>query len=208
MSTIDRAIVTITSNDPETLLQRLQSNCTASLLTLRRPSKGKSGYDIERVYQHRLLLALRMQCTNYKPSHEEEFFFEEARWPDNLANIYGLWNEPLTFSFENIQLLDLTMDDAVLWLVTILEAIHPSAPLQRLIIRFCEDWDQSALPFPFADLDRLLNGFPNAKLLIAWGWGRNDSFARSFTLRLPILSSKGWIKVLYSNGPNCESSCP
>lgn len=164
MSTIDHAIV-ITFNDPETLLQRLQSNCTASLLTLCHPSKGKSGYDIKWIYQHRLLLALRMQCTNYKPSHEEEFFFEEAHWRDNIANIYGLWNELLTFSFENIQLLDLTMDDAVLWFITILEAIHPSTPLQCLIIHFCEDWDQSALPFPFADLNHLLNSLP--KLLIA-----------------------------------------
>ena len=125
-----------------------------------------------------------------------------------------MWNEPLTFSFTNITLLDLTMDDAVLWLVMILEAIPSSTSLQRLIIRFCKSWDESALPFPFADLDRLLSTFPDAKLLIAWGWGGGeDSFIEDFRRQLPILASRGFIGVLYSSGPYCEScraciSCP
>ena len=143
-------------------------------------------------------------ASNTSRQLRKSFFFEGTRIPDNLTDISGLWNESLNFTFQNIRLLDLTMEDAVLWLPTILEAIHPSAPFQRLILRNCEDWDRSALPFPFVDLDRLLSDFPHAKLLIAWGCSDRPPFLATFRQKLPILSSKGFVDTLYAHGPRCE----
>ena len=65
-------------------------------------------------------------------------------------------------------LLDLNVQDAVYWLMPILQATSTYAPFCRVILCGCVDYDGYALPFPFRAFDRQLERWPDTKVLLAW----------------------------------------
>lgn len=195
----------IKSNDPAIFLSKLESARHAAYLILRRPSNcTESHYLIERIHDHRQTLVVHKRYTGAEFSRDAFHHFEGVRWPGDLSAVPGPWRHPLHFSFPRLVVLDMGMQDAVLWLVPILKAIEPGAPFRRLLLRFCDDHDAQALPFPFEALDHCLSTIPTAKLLIGWAWGGIPEFAKTFRRNLPKLESEGRIMILHSLGPNCE----
>jgi hypothetical protein len=116
--------------------------------------------------------------------------------PEDLATYPGRWQSPLNISFPNLAILDLEMDDAVMWLIPILDTMSPSSPLRRLLIRHCDDADLQPLPFPSDGIDRCLAHLPRVRVLLAW----QTDFVDSLRLRLPQLESEGRLKVLSISG--------
>jgi hypothetical protein len=102
--------------------------------------------------------------------------------------------------------LDLGIEDAIFWIVPILNATDPISPLRRIFVRSCEDWNTKAFPFPFDALDELLSFRPAAKLLIGWAYDDevSDAFVKTFQTKLPLLHSRGSIGILYAAGPKCK----
>jgi hypothetical protein len=100
-------------------------------------------------------------------------------------------------------LLDLDIQDAVYWLMPILQAIKTYAPFRRVILRGCVDYDGHAIPFPFRDFDSQLERWSDAKVLLAWAESDKEKWIRDWQQRLPTLESAGRIGLLYSGGPKC-----
>ena len=59
------------------------------------------------------------------------------QWPHDLSIVSGLWQYPLTFTFFVLTILNLQVHDASLWLILILVAMDPAAPLHRVLITQC-----------------------------------------------------------------------
>lgn len=156
---------------------------------------------------HRLRVAL-LQDVNIPYSSELFNTFRGVRWPHDLSTIPGLWQFALTFQFHSLTILNLGVHDAALWLIPILVATDPAAPLRRVLITQCPAWDECLQPFPFQALDEQLESRPQAKLLLGFALddGESDDFVDIFKGRLPVLNSTGRIGVLYADGPRCKFS--
>ena len=157
--------------------------------------------------------SLRVALQNIHIPYSAELYntFRGVRWPHDLSTVPGLWQYPLTFKFYSLTILNLEVYDAALWLIPILVATDPAAPLRRILITQCAAWDECLQPFPFQALDEQLGSRPHAKLLLAWASddGESDDFIDVFKSRLPVINSTGKIGVLYADGPRCKfrTSC-
>jgi hypothetical protein len=196
----------IYSNDPHHLRSALSDKQTASFLILRRPpSAGRlpSGYYIDYVHVHRGVLERLQYLTTVPATRNQWFHYHGLYWPHDLSILPGPWRSPLSFSFHRLTILDLDLHDAVYWLIPILNAVRPTAPLRRVILRGCDDHDSHPLPFPFADFDTCLMAWPAAKVLLGWAFIEDAPFIAEWHQHLPTLASTNRIAILYSGGPNC-----
>jgi hypothetical protein len=191
----------INASAPENLLFQLEQNRHASFLTLRRQQpKGRVSYLIEMAH------GAQQGFTKHNIPPDRKWckaYLGSVDWPGDLTTVPGLWQYPLRFSFLNLTVLDLGIKDAVLWLMPILDATDPAAPLRRIFIRSCDDWNEQVFPFPFDALDEALSFRLEAKLLIGWAYDDEaaDTFIKIFQIKLPMLDSRGGIGVLYCVGP-------
>jgi hypothetical protein len=196
----------IYASAPETLLFQLAKNRDASFLTLRRQQPiGRACYLIEMAH------CAQQSFTEYGILPDRVYLASVGvDWPSDLTTVPGLWQYPLRFSFSNLTVLDLGIKDAALWLIPLLDATEPAAPLRRIFIRSCEDWYNQVLPFPFDALDKELSFRCEAKLLIGWAYDDevNNTFVEIFQLNLPMLHFRGGIGVLYGEGPKCRFCIP
>lgn len=188
----------LTTNDPTTLLSELESNQLASFLILRRPIDLRpSGYLIERVHERSELCKTRQAfgLVCYEESEEDEEY-------DAIVPVSHLWELPLQLSFPDLVVLDLGMEDAVLWMIPILNAISPSSPFRRLLLRNCDSWTLQARPFPFMALDNSLRARPEVKVLLGWAMDKDDgtAYVSYFRSRLQRLESDGRLAILYRDG--------
>jgi hypothetical protein len=196
--------VTIYTHAPENTLVQLRNYRDASFLAIRRvwSFPRRCSYVIEDIYSYRTLTLGGFSPPPSPPYRN----FDDAHWPQDLTEVPGLWKYPLQFSFSNLTFLDLTIDDANYWLVPILVATDPAAPLRRVFIRGCMNYDDRVLPFPFEAVDKELGSRPEAKLLLGWAYDDEliDGFIYDFRHNLPQLNSSGRIGVLYGGGLYCK----
>lgn len=198
--------VVIYADAPEILLFELSYGCNAAFLVIRRTLPAalrQYDYLIEDVYRYRK----ELEDTGVPPSSILYRSYRDGDWPDDLTEVPGLWQYPLRITFPNLTFLDLSIQDATLWLMPILDATDSGA-LRRVFIRSCADWDDQVLPFPFEALDRQLSFRPAAKLLIGWAYGHDecDSFINVFRSNLPRLTVSGRLGILSGRGPNGKYS--
>lgn len=196
----------VVADSPEILLLKLRWCRGIRCITIRRslPTNiRKSTYVVEDAHYVRIAL----QDINIPYRSELYNTLHGVRWPHDLSTVPGLWQYPLTFKFHSLTILNLGVDDAALWLIPILVATDPAAPLRRVLITQCAGWDECLQPFPFQALDEQLGSRPQAKLLVAWASddGELDDFIDVFKSRLPLINSTGRIGVLYADGPRCKS---
>jgi hypothetical protein len=196
----------VTANSPECLLDLLRTkHMTTSFLIIRRPlpkTWSTSGYYIERVLEHRRVLQARLELRQKAYSVDDWFFHGGLFWPEDLTTLPGPWKAPLDFVFPHLMLVDLDIEDAVYWVIPILQAIGPDAPFRRIILRECDGCDELAIPFPFGAFDRHLDERPAVMVLIGWAVSEKDEFIEKWRSRLPKLESGGRMRVLYSDGPH------
>jgi hypothetical protein len=74
-------------------------------------------------------------------------------WPEDLRLLRGPWQTPLHILFPNLVILDMEIDDIIMWLMPILNTMNASSPLHWLLIQNCDDTDLQALPFPSEAID-------------------------------------------------------
>jgi len=184
----------LTTNDPQTLLRRLESHRRDVALVLRRPHNlTPSGYDVECMKNDSTLV-------------QDAKLFDLPGYPEedlsggSEAYVVGPWDYPLSFSFPNLVLLDLAMDDAVLWLIPILNTMTRSSPFRRLLLRFCDDWALKARPFPFEALDFRLKSLPDVRVLVGFAEDGDVAFVGHFKKNLPQLKSEGRLAIIYTRG--------
>ena len=195
--------------DPDTMRSLLFSNRAFPFLILRRPPSpaySRSGYYIEFIHNTRAQLHAHRLFTGHPISRNQWFYHDGLYWPDDLSFFPGPWKYPLTFSFSRLTILDIDVQDAVYWLLPILAAIESHAPLRRIILRGCVDYDSHPIPFPFDSFDTSLHPWPDAKLLLAWAESEDAPFIAEWRARLPTLNAENRIAILYSDGPNGMSS--
>jgi hypothetical protein len=192
------------SHTPEHLIALLRVKRKTRFLILRRthPPPPEPGYYVERVQKHRARLEMASEFDGEEYSREDWHIFEGLYCPTDLSVLPGLWKSPLGFGFPNLTLVDFTLQDAVYWTMPILQAIEPTAPLRRIVIRGCQDWEYE-IPFPFHAFDAHLIDRPTVKVLLAFVLGDEDDFPAQWKERLPMLEAAGRIGLLYGYGPNC-----
>lgn len=196
----------IYADAPEIFLFELSHCSNAAFLVIRRTlpeALRQYEYLIEDVYRYRK----ELEDTGVPSSSILYRNYRDGYWPDDLTDFPGLWQYPLRLTFPHIIFLDLSIQDATLWLIRILDATD-SGPLRRIFIRSCADWNDQVLPFPFEALDRQLSFRPAAKLLIGWAYGddKSDGFINVFRRNLPRLTMSARLGILYGRGPNCKYS--
>jgi hypothetical protein len=195
----------LVSNSPEEAIALLRIKRKTKFLILRcpHPLPRRSGYIVEQVKTHRSLLEIQNAARGVEYTMEEWHTYKGSRYPADLSELPGLWKNPLDFRFSNLTLVDLPINHAIYWTMPILQAIEPTAPFRRIIIRHCQDWNTFAIPFPFQAFDSHLMHRPAAKVLLAFVGHENDRFPAAWRARLPLLEAAGRIGLLYSWGPNC-----
>lgn len=183
----------IMTNDPHTLLFSLGAHNHDTLLSLHHSAIGKSGYDIKEMHQCHSVLDFLELNHGMVPANHKYNIVDGVHMPSDLADVTGLWQTLIPFSFCHIKLLNLILPDAVIWLILILTATNPSTPLCCIILHDCPDWNRQALPFLFKDLNLCINAFPAAKLLIGWGWGLDlvQHFEEAVKWQLLCWTAKG-----------------
>lgn len=196
----------VVADSPEILLLKLRCCRGIRCITIRRSLPmhiRPSTYVVEDAHSLRIAL----QDINIPYRSELYNTWRGVRWPHDLSTVPGLWQYPLTFTFFALTILNLQVHDAALWLIPILAATDPAAPLRRVLITQCAGWDECLEPFPFQALDERLGSRPQAKLLLAWASddGESDDFIEVFKSGLPLLNSTGRIGILYGDGPRCKS---
>jgi hypothetical protein len=191
--------IIIYADAPEILLFELSHSANAAFLVIRRTlpvALCQYEYLIEDVYLYRKEIKdTGVPYRNYR----------DGDWPEYLTEVPGLWQYPLRTTFPNLTFLDLSIQDATLWLMPILN-VTDSGVLRRVFIRSCVDWGDQVLPFPFEALDQQLSIRPAAKLLIGWAYGdkESDCFISVFRNNLPRLTISGRLGILFARGSNCK----
>jgi hypothetical protein len=194
----------IHSSSPEILLFQLEKNQDASFFTLRRQRpEGRVCYLVEMAHK------MQQMVDEHKLPPQPEwcrYYLGCEDWPRDLTTVPGLWKYPIPFKFSNLTFLDLGIEDATFWIIPLLNATDPAAPLRRIFIRSCCELKAQPFSFPFDALDEALGFYPAAKLLIGWAYNdeATDMFIKIFQTRLPLLYSRGGIGVLYAAGPKCK----
>ncbi|KAF8804286.1 hypothetical protein BYT27DRAFT_7214003 [Phlegmacium glaucopus] len=153
----------ITTHHPTSFLNTLHHHCRMQYLILRRPfDHHNNGYILEQVYAHRAALKRLEETEGYSYSQEEYNFFGGVHWPNDLLEVDTMWRYDFEFefTFPNLRLLNLSIEDAVLWLIPILRSATASPVLRRVIIRHCNYWNIQLYDFPFGKLDEILSAFP------------------------------------------------
>jgi hypothetical protein len=195
----------VSTNNSDVLLSLLRNNCISQYLIIRHPASKSSTSSnvIEQIYAHRRNLQFMHAIEGEHFTSNQWYMHHGQYWPDDLSTVRGPWSTPLPFSFTRLTILDLNIEDAVYWLIPILNAVIQDAPLRRLILRGCVDHDDYVHPFQFGALDDSLSRWPLARLLIAWAVSEKDPFIAHWRSNLPTLQSAGRVDVLYSGGPLC-----
>lgn len=202
--------VIISAHTPESAVVSLRKASGATFLWIQRPvGIPSSGYVVEKLGTMRE--ALRIMGRSSLPDSQATSWPENVElsnmrvpWPRELTDVPGLWKYPLNTTFYNLKVLDLEISDAVYWLIPILQATHSSAPLQRILLRSCDNYMWTVVPFQFKKLEEILQGRPAVKLLLAWARTDDDPFVKAFRRKLRNLDEGGRIGVLYDSGPKCK----
>jgi hypothetical protein len=188
----------VTTNSPECFITKLQANQNAVLLLFRRSDiTDRSGYLIEELCMHRETFITYLL---YDDPHPHAVTCWCRSYPDNLSDVPGLWHYPLRISLPNLIILDLTLNDALYWLLPILNTLTASSPLRRIHLRFCDDFRDLPFSFPFSEVDCRLSHLPNVKVLISWATKKSEPFVKYFRRKLPHLTLECRLRVLYSEG--------
>ena len=187
----------ITTSDPEFLRRAVHAHQFSPFIILRRPARPTDGgYAPERIHMHRVILQTEQKFIGKTYTDEQYRTFEGECWPDDLSQVTGLWTQPLNCSLSNLVIVDLTIHDALFWVIPILDALGNSPALRRLILRFRDDWDLLPFPFPFLSLDQRVSAIPSASVLIAWAEDKTP-FVDVFRRNLPRLHEAGKLRPLY-----------
>lgn len=87
-------------------------------------------------------------------------------YPNDLCKVDGPWHYPLPFTFPNLVILDICLQEATYWLPSILGAVTPA--LKRILLRDGDDIIDSTrvFEFPVQQLYHFLQEHPETKLLL------------------------------------------
>lgn len=198
----------ITADTPEAALVSFVRYSCAEYLWIRRPvDVESSGYVVEEVSMQRRCMRVVNEDVEPDIYAEDIEFAGGIPWPHDLMDVPGLWKYPLPTTFDFLTVLDLAIGDAAFWIIPIVRATPPTAPLRRILLRFCVDWKTTAIPFPFRELNETLGPRSDVKLLLAWAHvdERENGFINVFKSRLRKLNKDRRIGVLYESGPKCKS---
>lgn len=109
-----------------------------------------------------ILRDIRLHGGTYTPV--DYMMYESRNYPHDLSAIYGIWREPLGFTFKNLVVLDMEIREALYWLFPILHATGQH--LRRIILRQLQQLEGLAFPFPFTQLDHYLYDRYEVKVII------------------------------------------